>query len=104
MREKLRAGGYRTWRGFTADLDLIAQNAKDYNGPKSIYWKAAASFQRAGKRVLVASELEGRKAIYQVRPFFTVFVRVVFAQMYQVRQRCAVPLGNWAHESCRCAQ
>lgn len=48
MREKLLARRYRTWRGFTADLDTICQNARDYNGQKSIYWKAASSFQRAG--------------------------------------------------------
>ncbi|KAI8466301.1 MAG: hypothetical protein J3K34DRAFT_387532, partial [Monoraphidium minutum] len=68
MENKLRAREYRTWRSFTSDFELICSNAKTFNSPNSQIWKLAGQLQRAGRKLLQAEELSGRRALYELHP------------------------------------
>eukprot|EP00898_Chlorokybus_atmophyticus_P006053 jgi/Chlat1/6449/Chrsp45S00466 len=45
LREKLKAGVYSTWDLFTADVNLICNNAMHYNAPTTVYYKQAKAMQ-----------------------------------------------------------
>mmetsp|Transcript_38304 Transcript_38304/g.108306 ORF Transcript_38304/g.108306 Transcript_38304/m.108306 type:complete len:267 (-) Transcript_38304:103-903(-) len=68
MREKLAGREYRTWRSFCEDFELICNNATTYNQKRSRIFRAATTMLKAGRKLLQAGELEGRKAITLLHP------------------------------------
>ena len=63
MRVRAEADGYRTWKAFTDDFDLICSNAMTYNQKRSMVHKAAGTFLRNGRKLLQTHELSVRKSM-----------------------------------------
>ncbi|KAL6781297.1 hypothetical protein ACKKBG_A10575 [Auxenochlorella protothecoides x Auxenochlorella symbiontica] len=63
MRAKVAAHAYTSWGDFVRDFELLCSNAMRYNQKRSRIHKQALIMLRAGKKLLMEVELDGRRAI-----------------------------------------
>lgn len=63
MRSKIRNRQYVNWQELVRDFELICSNAMKYNQRRSRVHKQALVMLRAGKKLLVEMEPEGRRAV-----------------------------------------
>mmetsp|Transcript_2334 Transcript_2334/g.5224 ORF Transcript_2334/g.5224 Transcript_2334/m.5224 type:complete len:995 (+) Transcript_2334:165-3149(+) len=68
MHRRLESSQYGSWKAFRDDFELICNNARKYNGPKTKVNKAAAALQRFGTKLLKQHELDIRKAFSLLLP------------------------------------
>eukprot|EP00887_Chlorella_sp_A99_P002059 scaffold18.g2059.t1 len=68
MRTKIRARQYCNWQEVVRDFELICTNAMKYNQKRSRIHKLALVMLRAGKKLLIEVETQGRKAIERLHP------------------------------------
>lgn len=68
MRSKVRGKQYVSWQELVRDFELICTNAMKYNQKRSRVYKQALVILRAGKKLLIEVELEGRRAVSLLHP------------------------------------
>jgi hypothetical protein len=68
IKRKLAENAYTSWKAFVADFDLIVNNARTFNTPKTRCFKCAMTLQRNLNKILKPAELEGRRAFSVLYP------------------------------------
>ena len=58
MREMIEESKFKTLSQFRSCFDLICNNCMTYNGPETVYFKAAKLLQRQGQRILAPERIK----------------------------------------------